>query len=248
MSAELSIDPTTPGLSEVERIVDTFVAPSKTFADILRNASWWGPLLLLLLFGTASTYMVQTKVGFDQAYANQLHASPSQEERINNLDPAQKANALAIGAKITKFASYGAPVIILIVLAIYSLILWAAFNFGLGAQTTFPQVFAVSMYCALPYLLLNILIIATVSFGGNAEAFDYKNPVGTNPAYFLPEAAGWLKGLLGSLDVIKLWSVVLQVIGMAVIAKKTIAQAAVIVGIFWLLGVLVSIAGGAFGG
>jgi hypothetical protein len=38
------------------------------------------------------------------------------------------------------------------------------------------------------------------------------------------------------------------VIGMAVIAKKTIAQAAVIVGIFWLLGVLVSIAGGAFGG
>ena len=26
-----------PGLSQVERVVDTFVAPSKTFADILRS-------------------------------------------------------------------------------------------------------------------------------------------------------------------------------------------------------------------
>jgi hypothetical protein len=45
---------------------------------------------------------------------------------------------------------------------------------------------------------------------------------------------------------VKLWSVVLQVIGMAIIAKKTIAQSAVIVGIFWLIGVVVTIAGAAF--
>ena len=30
-----------PGLSEVERVVDTFVAPSKTFADIGRSSKWW---------------------------------------------------------------------------------------------------------------------------------------------------------------------------------------------------------------
>ena len=251
MTNAYAVEPIAPppaGLSEPERIADTFVAPSKTFTDILRNASWWGPLILLLLFGTASTYVVQKQVGFDRVYMNQLHSSPNQEDRINGLPPDQKAHAMDLGARITSGFAYGAPILILVVLAIYSLILWASFNFGLGASTRFSQVFAVSMYGALPYLVLNLLIIATIYFGGNAEAFDYKNPVGTNPAYFTPDAAGWLKGLLGSIDIIKLWSVWLQVIGMAIISKKTFAQSAIVVGIFWLLGVVVAIAGGAFSG
>jgi hypothetical protein len=248
MSTDTALDPNATGLSQFERVADTFVAPSKTFKDILRDASWWLPLLLLIVFGTASTYVVQKEVGFDRAYLNQLHSTPTQEDRINNLPADQKAHALDLGAKITGYFAYGAPVLIVIVLAIYSLILWAAFNFGLGAQTTFWQVFAVSFYAALPYLILNILMVATIYLGGNAEAFNYKNPVGTNPAYYLPDAAGWLKGLLGSLDVIKLWSVALQVVGMAIIAKKTIAQSAVVVGIFWLLGVIVAIIGGVIGG
>jgi hypothetical protein len=45
---------------------------------------------------------------------------------------------------------------------------------------------------------------------------------------------------------VKLWSVVLTVIGMAIIAKKTIAQSAIIVGVFWLIGVMASVAGAAF--
>jgi hypothetical protein len=29
-------------LSEFERIIDTFIAPSKTFTDLRRSAAWWG--------------------------------------------------------------------------------------------------------------------------------------------------------------------------------------------------------------
>jgi hypothetical protein len=36
------------------------------------------------------------------------------------------------------------------------------------------------------------------------------------------------------------------VIGMAIIAKKTIAQSALVVGIFWLIGVAMTVAGAAF--
>jgi hypothetical protein len=229
-------------------VADTFVAPSKTFADILRDTSWWLPLILLIVSSTAATWFVQKEVGFDRVYMNQLHSSPTQEDRINSLPPDQKARATEMGIKFTAVFGYALPVIIVIFLAIYSLVLWASFNFGLGAQTTYWQVFAVTFYAALPYLIQSVLIILTVQFGGNAEAFDSKNPVGTNPAYYLPDAAGWLKGLLASFDVIKLWSEVLQVIGMAIIAKKTIAQSAVIVGIFWLLGVVIATAGGAFSG
>jgi len=248
MSSDTALDPPTPGLSELERVVDTFIAPSKTFTDILRSAAWWMPLVLMLVFSTASTLVVQRQVGFDQVFMNQLHASPTAEDRLNNLDPAQKAATISLQIKIAKYTAYGFPVIILIILAIYSLILWAAFNFGLGAQTGYWQVFAVSMYAALPYLILNILIVVTVYFGGNAEAFNSRNPVGTNPAYFMSDAPGWLKGLLSSFDVVKLWAEVLQIIGMAIISKKTIAQSAIVVGIFWLLGVLFSTIGGAFAG
>jgi hypothetical protein len=248
MSSQAALVPASSGLSQFERVADTFVAPSKTFADILRDASWWLPLILLIVSSTAATWFVQKEVGFDRVYMNQLHSSPAQEDRINGLPPDQKARAVEMGVKFSAIFGYALPVLIVIFLAIYALILWASFNFGLGAQTTYWQVFAVTFYAALPYIIQSVLIILTVQFGGNAEAFDSKNPVGTNPAYYLPDAAGWLKGLLASFDVIKLWAEVLQVIGMAIIAKKTILQSAVIVGIFWLLGVIAGTVGGAFSG
>ena len=36
----------TPALSQGERVIDTFIAPSKTFTDILRSQSWWLPFLI----------------------------------------------------------------------------------------------------------------------------------------------------------------------------------------------------------
>ena len=41
MSDAAVAGPMGTGLSEVERVVDTFIAPTKTFTDILRSASWW---------------------------------------------------------------------------------------------------------------------------------------------------------------------------------------------------------------
>jgi hypothetical protein len=102
------------------------------------------------------------------------------------------------------------------------------------------------MYSALPYLVTVLLIILTVAFGGDPEAYNPQNPVGTNLAYYLPDVTGPLKGLLQSLDIVKIWSDVLQVIGMAIIAKKTITQAAIIVGIFWLIGVVFTVMGAMF--
>lgn len=222
-------------LSEVERVVDTFIAPSKTFTDILRKASWWLPCVLMILGSLVSAYVVQHQVGFDRVNENQIHSSPKQEDAMNQLTPEQRASRMAIGAKITGYISYGIPVILLISFAIYALILWGCFNFILGASTTFGQVFATCFYASLPYLLLNLLLILTLYFGGNAEAYDYKNPVGTNLGYYMTDAAPWLKALLARIDLIQLWTLALTVYGMAIIARKTIMQSAVVVVGLWLL-------------
>ena len=237
----------TAGLSQMERVVNVFLAPAKTFKDILRSTSWWLPFLLMLVSSVATAFVVQRQVGFEQVYENQVHMSANAQERLANLTPEQRAQSDKVSAEVTKYITYGSFVVILGFLALYSLILWASFNFGLGARTTFAQVFAVSMYASLPYLLISLLTIVSLCFGGNAEGYDYKNPVATNLAYFMsPDTAPWLKGLLESFDIVKLWSVVLTVVGMAIIAKKTIAQSAVVVGIYWLIGVVASIAGAAF--
>ena len=235
-----------PGLGQVERVVDTFIAPSKTFADILRSASWWLPFLLMVLSTTALNLVIDRQVGFDRVYANQLAASPRQSEQLDTLEPAQKAQAMARGARFTRIGTFAFPVFVLIILLIYALIVWAAFNFGLGAQTTFPQVFAVTWYAALPNLLLPFIAIAVLYLGNGADAYDIKNPVGTNLAYYLTSAPPALRGALQSFDLLKLWSVVLQIIGMAIIARKTIMQSAIIVGGLWFLGALLGAVGGAF--
>ncbi|MGD0887772.1 MAG: YIP1 family protein [Acidobacteriaceae bacterium] len=234
------------GLSQMERVVDTFIAPTATFKDILRSTSWWLPFVLLVVSSVATAFVVDRKVGFDQVFDNQMRMSQNAQERMADLTPAQKAQAVKVQVEVTKYITYGSFAMVAIFLAIYSLILWASFNVGLGASTKFGQVFAVSIYSALPYLLTALLTILALTLGGNAEGYDYKNPVGTNLGYYLPDAAPWVRGLLSSFDVVKLWSLVLQVLGMAIIAKKKIAQSAVIVGIFWLIGVVVTIAGAAF--
>ncbi len=229
------------GLSQAERVVDTFVAPSKTFADILRSTSWWLPFVLATLFSLATAYAIDKKVGFDTVAQNMVHDNPSQEEKLSSLEPKQRAaqiRAMTMGTRYTTFAS---PVFILLISAVGALVLWGSFNFGLGAKTTFGQMFAVWMYASLPRLLASVIMIVTVYFGGNAESFNLKNPVGTNPAFYLPDAAPWLKTMLSFVDVLGLWVLALLVIGTAIVAKVKRGQAAAVVVGWWLLVLIASV-------
>jgi hypothetical protein len=230
------------GLSQIERVANTFVAPKSTFVDILRSASWWVPFLLIMVVSTASTYSIDRHVGFDRVAENTVQASPKQAEQMAELAPPDRASQMEKRALGTRYFSYGFPLLLLIFLAIYAGIMLGIFNFGLGARMSYGQAMAVTIYASLPYLLISLLTILTVTFGNNAETFNIQNPVGTNPAYFLADAAPWLKALLTQFDIVRLWSLVLTVVGFKIVAKKSTGQAAAVVVGFWLLVLLVSVA------
>jgi hypothetical protein len=234
------------GLSQVERVVDTFVAPSKTFKDILRNTSWWLPFLLIVLFSTASAYVVGRQVGWVQVAENQIHHSPNAEDRLSQLTPEARASQMQLTAKITMYSTYALPVILLVIFLLYALVIWMSFNFGLGAQTTYAQVFAVSWYGALPYLVTSLLTIITLLAGANIDSYDIRNPVGTNLAYYLPDAPPMVRAMLTQADLIHLWSVVLTIMGMSIVAKKSIGQSAAIVLLWWFVGVGLAAVGAFF--
>src|SRR5208283_5237618 len=166
-------------LSEVERVVDVFVAPSKTFTDIRRNASWWVPWLLMSVFGLAMVFTVDKKLGMETAYENQLRLSPKQMDKIDQMPADQKAKTLQIGATITRYFAYGSPALTIIFVAIMAAVLMATFNFGFGAEVKFIQAMAISMYAFLPSIIKSLIAIGVVGMGA-AEGFTFQNPVASN--------------------------------------------------------------------
>src|ERR1035441_7388775 len=67
----------TTGLGQVERVVNLFVAPAKTFMDILRSRSWWLPFLLTVVATVGVTVAIQEKVGWERVVETQVEMSPS---------------------------------------------------------------------------------------------------------------------------------------------------------------------------
>lgn len=231
--------PEAPALSQVERVVDTFIAPSKTFTDILRSTSWWLPFILLVIATIGSCFAMDQKVGFDSIAEHQMMKNAAVAEQIQQLPPDQRAAKLHASAKFTRIFTYCAFIPFLIAIAIEALVIWGCFNFGLGAKTTFGQVFAVIMYAGLPRLFTSLLTIIFLFTGVGAETFDIQNPVGTNLGYFLQNSSPALKVAGSFFDVFGLWSLALLVIGMAIVARKSIAQSAAIIVGWWFVMLLV---------
>jgi hypothetical protein len=232
----------TAGLSQVERVVNVFVAPAKTFRDILRSTSWWLPFLLTVMAAVAVTVAVQKKVGWERVVETQVQLNPSMQGQLASLTPDRQAQRMHVTVLGYQYGAYATPLILLGISALAALVLWASFNFGLGARTTYGQIFCLWMYCSLPRLLTSLVTVVMLCFGGSPESFNLKEPVGTNLAYYLPDASPWLKALLSFGDVIGIWVLVLLVIGAAIVAKRSIGQAAAVVVGWWLLIVLVSVA------
>ena len=224
-------------LSQVERVVDTFIAPSKTFHDILRSSSWWLPWLLGVLVTLGFGLAIQQKVGWDKAYATiLLHSPQAQQDRLAQLPPDQQAKQKAIGASFVKYIFWTTPALSLLFAALASVVLLATLNFGLGGHATFSRMFAVWMYGTLPFLIQGILGIITLFAGLDADSFNLKNPVGTNVGYYLPlDAPQWLVVFATSLDILTIWVLILLTIGCAIAGRTKRSTAAVAVWGWWIV-------------
>jgi len=234
--------PVEPPLSEPARIFNTFIAPSKTFTDLRRNASWWAPWILISIFSIVVIFTVGKKIGFEQISRNQIAQSARASEQFDKLTADQQAQRLQFSAKLFGYIGYSTPLVVLLVLLIEATALWATFNVGAGAETSFKQAYAILMYAGLPGLVHAILTIVTLFAGVNPEGFDLNNPVGTNLAYFLdPETTGkFVRGMASSLDVINIWTIVLIGIGFACTSKVKRSTAIMIVTGWYLLYKLVT--------
>ncbi|HMG85790.1 MAG TPA: Yip1 family protein [Terracidiphilus sp.] len=211
----------TPGLTQMERFVDTFTAPSKTFTDIkLGHKSWWLPFVIYVVLGFAFYGVVNAKVGMRQVSENQIKLSPKAEDQMAQLTPEQREQRMKISTAITQGIFLGGPIVLLIMGAVISVVLLGTINFGFGGKAKFGSIFTVWMYAMLPSCIKTILGIAVLLAGTAPDSFNIKNFAPTNLGAFLNpiDTNAGLYSLATSLDVITIWSLVLVGIGTAIVA------------------------------
>lgn len=211
--------PQGPALSEGARVIDTFIAPTKTFTDLNRKASWFVPWLILAVFSLLFAYAASQKVGWKQIQDNQIRLSPKRAAQLDQVPPEQRERQLAIGEKITAGITYGWPVMRLIGLIIVAAVLLFSFNFGVGAQLKFNTILAVVMYASLPEIIRATLGIVFLYAGViQPDTFIMQNPVGSNlGALATPGSAWWALG--SAVDVFGIWALALTAIGITCVSK-----------------------------
>lgn len=230
-------------LSEAARVLNTFVAPSKTFTDLRRSASWWLPFLISAIVSLAFVYVADQKVGFRKIAENQLRAQPKQADQVERMAADQREKNMQTRTVFTKVISYGFSGFILIWYVIVAAVLLATLKFGFSAAVKFKTLFALVIYSSLPGILKAILGMVSLVAGVASDAFTFQNAVATNPGYFVDPATNpVLYGFLSSFDVFAIWTMILAAIGITCISKVKMGTAfAVVFGWFGLL-VLIGVA------
>ncbi|MGE5204622.1 MAG: YIP1 family protein [Chlamydiota bacterium] len=222
-------------LSEAQRILNTFVAPNKTFTDLRRNSRWWAPWIVVALATLAFIYVIDQKVGFAQV-AHNLIANSSRVEQIEQMPPDQRAQQYDRVARFTRVTAYASPLTALLVYVIVAAVLMATFRFGAGAEVEYKTSLAIVTYSALPFAISALLGILSLGAGANAESFNLNNPVASNPAYFMDMASNkFFYTLASALDVFTIWSIVLMAVGFARNSKLRVATTFTVITSWYLL-------------
>ncbi|MGD0096840.1 MAG: Yip1 family protein [Terracidiphilus sp.] len=221
-----------PGLSQMQRVANTFTAPSKTFEDIKRgNRSWWMPFLIFVVVGYIFFAAVAYKIGMQQVTENQIHLNASQEEKMAQMPPAQREIGMKFATYFTEGIFAATPLLLLGVVALLSLGLWGTINFVFGGKATYGSIFTVWMYASLPSIVKSLLGILVIFLNSAPESFNIKNFAPTNLGAFLNplETNKALYALASSIDAVTIWTLVLLGIGTAIVAgvKRTSGYIAV---------------------
>ena len=233
-----------PGLSQWERVADTFTAPSKTFTDIKNgHRSWWLPFVIFAILGYLFFWTVNAKIGMGHVVDNQISLNPKSAERVAQLPPEQQATQKKWSIYITEGVFYAAPAMLLAMGAVVALVLWGTINLGFGGRATFGSVFSVWMYAMLPSVVKTILGVVVIFAGAAPESFNVKNFAPTNVGAFLNplETNAALYNLATSLDVITIWTLVLLAIGIATVAGVKRSSGYIAVFGWWILMVLIGV-------
>ncbi|PYP92596.1 MAG: hypothetical protein DMG65_03620 [Candidatus Angelobacter sp. Gp1-AA117] len=235
---------TAPRLSEPARVINTFIAPSKTFTDICRRPSWAGfllPFVLAWIFSFGYFYTVDKKVGIESIMTQNMEHMPQFiQDAMQRIPPEQQQKSLERQRRSVLYYSW---INYLIIGAIAAALFMVAFNFGLEAGVPYKNALTIYFYAMLPKILWALLAIVVLYKGVDPGGFNMENPVTTNIGAFFDR---WttnklLYTFLSFIDIFTIWSVILLAIGFMRSSAKKISMGAALAAVIcvYVLGILI---------
>jgi hypothetical protein len=213
-------EPQPARMGEFSRITGVFFEPKKAFTDIAARPRWIVPVVLILLVSMV-LMMIYTQRGGWRVMMEQQMASSS---RTAQLSPEQRQQQIEIGVKYASLSAYITPILIPLSLLIMAGVLTGITAGILSAPVRFSQVFAIVCYANLVGVIRGLLVLVVLLMK-NITDFDLRNPMMSNPGYFLdPKTSSkFLFSLAGALDLFSLWIMLLIAIGLKAAAGKKLS-------------------------
>jgi hypothetical protein len=224
-------------MSQIARLTGVFFEPKKTFEDIAERPKWFVPLLIFCLAMLAFFAIYGTHIGWSTYFDQQMETNTVLQQRLEQMSPDQRANAIRLQQKFMPLAFYGGAIFgVPLALLLSSAIVLALGSGVMSAGLRFKQVFAIECYAALPHVILRALAIV-VMFLKPPGDFNILNPVGFNPAAYMDpiSTSRFVYTLLTGLDLFALWALLLSAIGIKAAAGRRLSfgGALFVVGLPW---------------
>jgi hypothetical protein len=223
-------EPQAKGLGEGSRLTGVFFEPAKTFTDIAARPNFWAPLILIIVVSLVYIALFGQHVGWERMMRHQFEMS----SRAQQMTPEAREQAIQMQVK---FAPIGTYVFLLIGLPLVWLI-WSAILLGIvkgmmSAQVRLKQVFAIVVYSGVPGIIMAILAVA-VMFMKPPDDFNLQNPLVFNPGAFMDPmtSSKFLYSLASSLDLFRIWTLVLIAIGLKAAAGKQMSMGGAVTAVF----------------
>jgi hypothetical protein len=225
-----------PSKGAFERIIGVFFEPTATFADIARSPSFIVPLLLMMVCSCATAVTMMQRIDAEQMVRQQIMKS----SRAAEIPKEQLEKQVEMGSKFAKYSFFAVPVILPIMLLIFTGVFFIMSNFVFGGSATFKQLFAVVTHAQLPGILLGILTIVVLFLKDPAD-IDIQNMVATNLGPLISEETSKIGHRLAiSMDLFSFWQIFLLGKGISAAGRLTFGKALMAVLIPWALYVLVA--------
>ena len=244
-----AIDPTHPAPAPAtknafQRIAGVFFAPVETFADIARKPDILIPLLVILVIGYVTTFMVMPHLDWDAMLSQQSEMVKKQNPNVSDADLAQMGRFTKAMAKVM---GYIGPLLVIIGYLIIALVVWGACRM-MGGQGDFKQAFSATLYAHFPRVILGIVASIVIMARGMVDPSTMATVVKSSPAFLVDmKEQPVLFSLLSSLELFQIWTIILMIIGFAALTKLSKAKTAAIIISLWIITLVVKVGFAALG-
>jgi Yip1 domain len=213
------------------RLIGVYFSPGETFQEIGRAPRILMPLILLMVIGALSGYLMIDRIGVRSVLNSQFEPAVA-SGKMSQEEADKQIEVLSTGVVgvITRYSFPVAgllnpPILALIVVGICKLIIML-----IGGDSRFKPLFSVTMYTLLAVSLVSTTVLILLLYLKPPDEFDINNPIGSNLAAISTLALGkdglpkFIMALGRWVDIFFLWILALLAIGYAAVSHKVKAS------------------------